>query len=306
MSLKTPPFTVAVASGKGGTGKTLVAVSLAVALARAGRDVVLADCDAEAPNDHLFFEADATVRAVTVPLARVDEAACTACGACRDVCAYGAIRILGGNVIVFAELCHGCGACVTACTVGAMSEVPRRVGEVAAGTVCGIDGIAGETTGDDARQGRLALVTGTLDIGDVKAPDVIRAARSLTAGHEVAVLDAPPGVSCSAVAATRGADLMVLVTEPTPFGLHDLQLAVLLGKELGMPMAVVINRAGTGTADVEAFCEDEGIPVVARIPFMREVAESYARSALVADEVPEVAEAVGAVVALVAEREAAR
>jgi len=285
-------FTVAVASGKGGTGKTLVAVNLAVALARGGRDVVLADCDAEAPNDHLFFEADVRRSDVMVPLAQVDADACTACGACREACAYGAIRILGGNVIVFPELCHGCGACVTACPVGAMSEVGRRVGEVAGGPVTSIKG-----------SGSLTLVTGTLDIGDVKAPDVIRAARSQTAGHDVVVLDAPPGVSCAAVASTRGADLLVLVTEPTPFGMHDLELAVRLGRELKIPMAVVINRAGTGSVDVEAWCEREGIPVVARIPFMREVAESYAAARLVADDVPEVAASIAAIVALMGRSE---
>ncbi|MDO9556367.1 MAG: ATP-binding protein [Coriobacteriia bacterium] len=286
-------FIVAVASGKGGTGKTLVATNLAVALARDGRDVVLVDCDVEAPNDHLFFEMDAQHRAVMVPLAEVDEEACTACGACRDACAYGAIRILGGHTLVFPELCHGCGACVIACPIGAMGETRRRVGEVSWGPVRGL-----------AAQDRLTLVSGTLDIGDVKAPDVIRAARSLAAGHACVVLDAPPGVSCAAVAAVKGAGLLLLVTEPTPFGLHDLELAARLGHELEVPMAVVLNRAGTGSVDIEAWCTREGIPLVARIPFMREVAEKYADACLVADEVPAVADAIAAMVALVAEREA--
>ncbi len=282
-------FTVAVASGKGGTGKTLVATNLAVALARGGRDVVLIDCDVEAPNDHLFFVADVRKRAVMVPLAEVNVATCTACGACRDACAYGAIRILGGNVIVFPELCHGCGACVIACPIDAMGESSRRVGEVSWGTVTGI--------GDG---GRLSLAGGALDVGDVKAPDVIRAARSVDSSHEIAVLDAPPGVSCAAVAAVTGADLLLLVTEPTPFGEHDLDLAVRLGRELGVPMAVVLNRAGTGSVDIEARCEREGVPVVASIPFMREVAESYADARLAADEVPEVASAIEAVATFLA------
>ncbi|MDZ4655395.1 MAG: ATP-binding protein [Coriobacteriia bacterium] len=286
-------FTVAVASGKGGTGKTLVATNLAAALARDGRDVVLVDCDVEAPNDHLFFEMEARHRAVMVPLAEIDQEACTACGACRDACAYGAIRILGGHTLVFPELCHGCGACVMACPIGAMGETQRRVGEVSWGPVQGV-----------ATADRLTLVSGALDVGDVKAPDVIRAARAFAASHAFAVLDAPPGVSCAAVAAVRGADLLLLVTEPTPFGLHDLELAARLGHELKVPMAVVLNRVGTGSVDVEAWCTREGIPLVAHIPFMREVAERYADAHLVADEVQAVADAITVVAALVAEREA--
>ena len=285
-------FTIAVASGKGGTGKTLVAANLAVALARGGRDIVLVDCDVEAPNDHLFFKMEAQHRAVMVPLAEVEGAACTVCGACRDACAYGAIRILGGTVIVFPELCHGCGACVTACPTGAMHETTRRVGEVSWGPVDGVGDV-----------GSLTLVSGALDIGDVKAPDVIRAARSLASSHAMAVLDAPPGVSCAAVAAVKRSDLLLLVTEPTPFGKHDLELAARLGRELGVPMAVVLNRAGTGAADIDGWCASQGIPVVASIPFSREVAESYADAHLVADEVAEVASAIDAIVELVAKAE---
>ncbi len=284
MSDPNKTFTVAVASGKGGTGKTLVAANLAVALARGGRDVVLVDCDVEAPNDHLFFQVEAQPRAVMVPLAQVDEDECTACGACRDACAYGAIRILGGRTLVFPELCHGCGACTLACPISAMGETSRRVGEVSSGRAVGV-----------ADFGELTLVSGSLDVGDVKAPDVIRAARSAAGTHEIAVLDAPPGVSCAAVASVNDADLLLLVTEPTPFGLHDLELAVRLGQELGVPSAVILNRAGSGTVDIEAWCAGEGVPVLARIPFMREIAECYADARLVADEVAECAQAIEAV-----------
>ncbi len=269
-------LTVAVASGKGGTGKTLVATNLAVAIARAGVPAALVDCDVEAPNDALFFTPGLDdVTDVTVPLATVDQAACTSCGACRDACAYGAIRLLGGTVVVFAELCHGCGLCTTVCPTGAITETPRIVGDVEAGAVPrGVADPAG-----------LQLVTGRLNIGDVKATNVIRAARKRAAvySRSVTVLDSPPGVACSAVAATHGADVLVLVTEPTPFGLHDLDLTVRLGRDLGVPMGVVVNRDGAGSEDLNAYLADAGVPVLARIPFDRSIAEAYADGALILD-----------------------
>ncbi|GAB4285079.1 MAG: ATP-binding protein [Coriobacteriia bacterium] len=272
--------TVAVASGKGGTGKTLVATGLAAELARRGLAVTLADCDVEAPNDHLFFSAELRAATVDVPLAETDAAACTLCGACRDACAYGAVRLLGGVAVVFPELCHGCGACVTACPTGAMGERPRRVGEVGRGVIA-------------VGPGRIHLVAGTLDIGEVKAPDVIRATRrhADAVGGDIVVIDAPPGTSCSAVAATRGADLLVLVTEPTAFGVHDLALAAELGRALGIPLVVVENRAGSGPVDVSAWCLAEKVPLVASIPFDRAVAEAYAQGRLPGDEVRVLADA---------------
>ncbi|MGB4593654.1 MAG: ATP-binding protein [Coriobacteriia bacterium] len=273
-------LTVAIASGKGGTGKTLIATNLALAAARAGTPAALVDCDVEAPNDALFFAALTDgVREVTFPLATVDPDACTVCGACRNACAYGAIRMLGASAVVFAELCHGCGACIGVCPTSALSETPQRVGEVAWGRV--EHALAGP--------GGVDIVSGTLDIGDVKAPNVIRAARrrSEVISKQLTILDAPPGVACSAVAATRGADALVLVTEPTAFGLHDLELAVRLGRGLEIPMGVVINRDGAGSADVDAFCAREGLPVLARIPFDRRVAEVYADGGLVIDGHPE-------------------
>ena len=279
-ALLAPPLTVAVASGKGGTGKTLVATNLALAASRAGSPVALVDCDADAPNDALFIPPDPWETApVTVPLPVVDADACLLCGACRNACAYGAIRILGGAVIVFPELCHGCGACVRVCAPRAITEEPRRVGEVE----------WGPAAADIVQPAGATAVTGRLDIGEVKTPAVIRAARERAAvlRRQVTILDAPPGVACAAVAAVRGADIVVLVTEPTPFGMHDLALALALTREMGLPAGVVVNRDGSGSEDVAAFCTAEGIPILARIPFDREVAAIYAEGGLVIDQHPE-------------------
>lgn len=273
------PFTLAVASGKGGTGKTLIATNVAVAEAAQGSRVVLVDCDVEAPNDHLFLNlAQESMTLVEVPVAEADAALCDGCGLCRDACAYGAVRVLAGSAIVFDELCHGCGLCVDVCPTGATHEVDRRVGEVVTGCV--------DTPGE------LTLVTGRLDIGQVKSPSVIRAARDAAAatGAELVVLDAPPGVACSAVAAAHGADALLLVTEPTPFGLHDLELSLRLGRDLGLPMRVVVNRDNGDDTTAAALCDAYGAPIVARIPFSRRIAEVYARGGLVGQELPEVGE----------------
>lgn len=269
-------LTVAIASGKGGTGKTLVATNLAVAAARSGSPVALVDCDADAPNDALFLAPTSPqTREITVPVPVVNAGACTLCGACRSACAYGAIRILGGAVMVFPELCHNCGACVKACRPGALLEQPVRVGDVEWGRVAA--GVASPAGVD--------VVTGRLDIGEVKTPTIIRAARrQADVLHKaLTVLDAPPGVACAAVAAVRDADVLVLVTEPTPFGLHDLELAVDLGRGMGIPLGVVVNRDLGESSEVDDYCEREGIPVLARIPFDRRVAEVYASGGLVVD-----------------------
>jgi len=273
-------LTVAVASGKGGTGKTLVATNLSVVAARAGSPVALVDCDADAPNDALFLAPVAPqVAAVEVPLPVVDADACVLCGACRDACVYGAIRILGGKVLVFPELCHGCGACVRACTPRAITEEQRRIGEVEWGAV----------ERSLAAPAGLDVVTGRLDVGEVKAPAMVRAARARARvlNRSVTVLDAPPGVACAAVAAVRDADVLVLVTEPTPFGLHDLELAVELGREMEMPMGVVVNRHVDGLTAIDEYCERESLPVLARIPFDRRVAAIYAEGGLVVDDHPD-------------------
>lgn len=277
------PFVLAIASGKGGTGKTLVATNISALASANGSRVVLADCDVEAPNDHLFLHrTEESATEVEVLVADADAALCTACGLCRDACAYGAIRVLGGTAVVFEELCHGCGLCSDVCTYGAIRETARRVGEIVAGPV--------------GQDGRLLLVTGTLDVGQVKTPSVIRATRAAAEAVEadLTVLDSPPGVACAAVAAVRGADALLLVAESTPFGLHDLQLSLQLGRDLGLPMAVLVNRDTGANSEIDDVCRAWDVPIVARIPFDRRVAETYARGELLADALPELSQLLAA------------
>lgn len=274
------PLSVAVASGKGGTGKTLVATGLAVLAAETGARVTLVDCDAETPNDHLFLpRTDEMTSPVTVPVAHPHEELCTGCGTCRDVCTYGAARVLGGKAMVFEELCHGCGMCTRECPNGAMWEMPARVGEVTVGPVGDHD--------------RLTLVSGRLDVGHVKTPAVIRQAREIAATTvpDLTICDAPPGVACAAVAAVRAADLLLLVTEPTPFGVHDLRLAHRLGRELGIPMGIIVNRDAGIAGEIDDLAAEWDVPIVARIPFDRAIAEKYATGRM-ATELPGVAAAV--------------
>jgi len=258
---------VAIASGKGGTGKTTLAVNLARV---ADRPVLLLDCDVEEPNAHLFLGGEVRDRRpVGILVPEVDEARCDACGECGRVCAYHAIVAFGTIPLVFPELCHGCGGCAHACPRGAIREVPRRIGEV-----------------ETRVAGSVTLVTGRLDVGAPSAPPVIRAVRTARADGGLVIIDAPPGTACAMVAAVRDADVAVLVTEPTPFGLHDLELAATAVRELGVPFGVVINRAGDDDR-VRRWCAREGVPVLLEIPDDRRVAEACARGALMVDAVPE-------------------
>lgn len=266
-------YTIAVASGKGGTGKTTVATSLALSLAEgaAGQPVAppptYVDCDVEGPNGHLFLRPELKRRRdVAIQMPRVDAAKCTACGKCAEVCQYHAIVVLGKKTLVFDQLCHGCGSCTLVCPEGAISEEPHTIGVLEAGTA-----VAG-----------IHFARGVLDVGQPMATPAIRQLKRWAIpadgpeGH-VVILDAPPGTSCPVVEAVRGADYLLLVTEPTPFGLHDLRLAVEVARELGIPAGVVINRDGIGDAAVEAFCAEAGLPILLRIPFERAIAEGIAQ-----------------------------
>jgi MinD superfamily P-loop ATPase len=252
-------MTVAVASGKGGTGKTTVAVSLALGFEG---PALLLDADVEEPNAHLFLRpAIEQSRPVEVLVPEVDAARCTGCGACGRACRYHAIVSFGTEPLLFPELCHGCGGCRLACPEGAIREVPRRVGVVERG-----------------RSGALGFAHGRLDVGRAMSGPVIRALRSFDGtGHGLTVIDAPPGTSCPVIAAVRGVDVVLLVTEPTPFGLDDLALAVGMVRALAIPFGVLVNRCDIGDGAVRAYCVRESIPVLMELPEDRRIAEAYSR-----------------------------
>ncbi len=259
---------ISIASGKGGTGKTTVATNLARLL---GKRAVYVDADVEAPNGHLFLHPSIVGESESrVPVVRVDFEKCTYCGICREVCRFNAIAVLPKSVMVFDELCHGCGGCLTACPEGAIREIKRPIGLVLRGT-------AGENE----------FIGGRLNIGEAMSPPLIRDVRAAVAGRELALIDAPPGTSCPVVAAVYRSDYCVLVTEPTPFGLHDLCLAVEMIHSLGTPFGVVVNRMGIGDDRVHRYCAENRIDLLAEIPDDRRVAAAYARGEMAVDAVPE-------------------
>ena len=274
---------IAVASGKGGTGKTTVATSLALSLAEdaAGQPVAspptYVDCDVEGPNGHLFLMPDLKRRQdVAIQIPRVEAAKCTACGRCAEVCQYHAIVVLGKKTLVFDQLCHGCGSCILVCPEGAITEEPHAIGVLEAGP---------------AARG-VSFARGVLDVGEPLATPAIRQLKKWaipTDGPEegIVILDAPPGTSCPVVEAVRGADYLLLVTEPTPFGLHDLRLVAGVASELGIPAGVVINRDGIGDAGVDEFCAAAGLPILLRIPFERAIAEGIAQGRTLVEIHPE-------------------
>jgi len=268
---------LAVASGKGGTGKTTLAVGIGIALAAGGRNKVsLLDCDVEQPNDHLFLSPTGVERRpveVGVPL--IDESACTGCGECAEACRFNALAVVGGRLLSFPELCHGCGACWITCKTGGIARGTRRIGWTLAGRSA-------------ARWGSLSLVWGELDPGQPLAPPIIRQVKELGLAHReetrVEILDAPPGTSCPLVEAVEGVDACLLVTEPTPFGLHDLELAAEVLRIMNIPSGVVVNREGVGdSAPILRFSEARGLPVLMKIPFSRRIAEVVAAGGTLLD-----------------------
>jgi MinD superfamily P-loop ATPase len=250
---------IAVASGKGGTGKTTVAVNLALVQDR--KELQFLDCDVEEPNAHIFLKPDLKANeTVSIPVPEVDENKCSFCGRCAEICAFNALVVLKENIMVFSELCHGCGGCAYFCPENAIAEIPRGIGTLEKGTASGFD-----------------FLHGRLNPGEAMSPPLINAVKSKIDTRKHVLIDAPPGTSCPAVTAVQGSDFCLLVTEPTPFGLNDLDLAVQLLKKLDIPAGVLINRADIGNKDVEEYCRREGVPVLMQIPWDRELAVLYAR-----------------------------
>lgn len=257
---------IAVASGKGGTGKTLIATSLALAADNGAEGAALLDADVEAPNAALFLHPDLTATpAVEQMLPVVDEEICTHCGRCAEVCQYHAIAVVPERTLVFRELCHGCGTCALCCPTGAIREVPRAIGQIEAG-----------------HAGSLAFAQGVLNVSEAMATPVIRALKNYAAeagwaDDGLVVIDCPPGTACPAIESMQGADVALLVTEPTLFGLHDLKLAMQVARDvLGLPTAVVVNKVTGDDAGVESYCRQEGLPILMRLPMRREIAAAYA------------------------------
>lgn len=254
------PFRLAVASGKGGTGKTTLSVALA--LSAAGKTTLL-DCDVEEPNAALFLGGNAAgvkIEEITLPVPEVSEEKCTACGACVKICMFNALALLKDQLLVFSELCHGCGACVMECPEWALTEKGEPIGTVRS-----------------SEKGNLRFVEGELKVGFAMSPPLIRAVKKRSGPSDLVIVDCPPGTSCPMITAVRGADFVLLVTEPTPFGLHDLTLAVGTVRKAGLSFGVVINRADSGDDRVRTYCAREGIPVLLEIPDDRRVAEAYSR-----------------------------
>ena len=262
---------VAVASGKGGTGKTTVAASLATVWERPVWGV---DLDVEEPNLHLFLRpaiAGSETAWMTVPA--VEEAKCTYCGACSELCQFKAISVFNQVILTFPEMCHSCGGCLAVCPEKAISPGRRELGEITWGVA-----------------GRVEFLAGRLRIGEAMSPPLMRQVKArleqmLAKGGD-AVIDAPPGVSCPAVNAVLDSDVILLVTEPTPFGVYDFKLAWEAFAPLGKPMGAVINRAGLGNDAIYRFCQEKGLPILAEIPYDRSVAEAYARGRIIADLSP--------------------
>jgi MinD superfamily P-loop ATPase len=259
---------ISIASGKGGTGKTTVATNLAVSL---GSAVQLLDCDVEEPNAHLFMHPvfDLT-ETVTTPVPEVDMDKCTLCGKCGDICQFKAIVVVGETVLPFEELCHSCGGCMAVCPEDAITEKGRQLGIIQKGHRNGIE-----------------FIHGKLRVGEAMSPPLINKVLSYTDPARLTIVDAPPGTSCPVIESMKNADFVLLVTEPTPFGLHDLKLAVGAVNILDIPCGLVINRSDLGDEKVKEYADHENLPILMEIPFDRQIAETYSRGELIVEAMPE-------------------
>ena len=260
---------ITIASGKGGTGKTTVATNLAVSLEMPVR---LLDCDVEEPNAHIFIKTDRVERTpVTTMIPEVNLDRCNSCGACDEICRFSAIVQMGKAVLTFPEMCHSCEGCLMACPENAITAGTRDLGELIRGSL-----------------GPVELVYGSLRIGEAMSPPLINRVKDTIDDRMINIIDAPPGTSCPVITAMAGSDFVVLVTEPTPFGLNDLKLAVEAVRVMGLPFGMIINRCDAGTDETEKYAEREGIPILMKIPDRRDIAENYSRGILMTQAIPEI------------------
>jgi len=246
---------ISIASGKGGTGKTTIATNLALSIG----EVQVIDCDVEEPNANIFFNAEIKEREdVTVEIPEIDKEKCNYCGKCSEFCAYNALAVVPSNVLVFPELCHSCGGCAIVCPQNAITWMRKPVGKIEHGVTNGVD-----------------FYQGLLNVGEIQAIPVIKELKKKVVKEGNVIIDAPPGTSCPVIESINGSEYCILVTEPTPFGLHDLKLAIDVVRHLYIPFGVIINRDGVGDKKVEMFCQTEKIPILLKIPHSEEIANLY-------------------------------
>lgn len=258
---------IAFASGKGGTGKTTLATNMAASIAAGNERIAYIDCDVEEPNGHIFLPPDATEEVdVTVMVPAIEKEKCNLCGVCSDVCEFNAIAIMGPEPLVFPSLCHSCGACIELCPEQAITESARKIGKIINGT-----------------SRNLTFFSGQLSIGESMAPPVTRELKKKLPADYLIIIDAPPGTSCPVIEAINHCDFVVLVTEPTPFGLNDLELACNMLAKLNIPFGVVINRSDIGDDRVEKFCQDKNIEILIELPFSKDIARAYSNGGLMID-----------------------
>ncbi len=258
---------ISIASGKGGTGKTSVATSLAFVL---NEKAQILDCDVEEPNCHLLLRPEIeTSTEAALPVPSVDKSKCNACGVCGDICQFSAIVVIGDEALTFPEMCHGCGGCALFCPENAITEVDRILGVVETG-----------------RSGDLEFVHGRLRVGEAMSPPLIKAVKDKINKDKIVIIDSPPGASCPVIGSVKDTDFIALVTEPTPFGLNDLEIAVSAIKPLGIPMGVIINRSDIGNNAVKDFCAQQELPVIMEIPHSDTIARGYAAGKLLVEADP--------------------